>query len=211
MRKYLLAVYLLCFSTLLALDPAEMVFTDIYDRDCWGGSGTGSQIENARGYVALVQEFLKEKGIETVTDVGCGDWQFSQYINWDQVQYTGYDVVKSVIEKNQIAFGKSWIRFVQANAINENLPQADLLLCKDVLQHLPYEDIWKLIHQLHKFKHCFITNDVNPDTLTCNNCDIKRGDYRVLDLTKPPFNLKGQKIFTYRCGGGMKQVLYIKN
>ena len=67
------------------------------------------------------------------------------------------------------------------------------------------------LRQLYKFKHCLITNDVNPGTLTCDNGDIVHGDYWLLDLTKPPFNFQGVKVLTYQCRGGMKQVLYIQH
>jgi hypothetical protein len=90
------------------------------------------------------------------------------------------------------------------------LPKADLLICKDVLQHLPYEDIQKIIKQFDKFKYCIVINDVDPVKLTCENVDIPRGHYRCLDLTKPPFSLIGRKVLVYASGNETKQLLLIK-
>ena len=39
--------------------------------------------------------------IKSVCDIGCGDWQFSQYIDFKGFKYTGIDCVKSVIDENK--------------------------------------------------------------------------------------------------------------
>ena len=87
-------------------------------------------------YCAFLQDFLKEKQIHHVVDVGCGDWGFSKSIDWNGIQYEGYDIYKELIEKHQAEFSKDNIRFIHGNAIQMELPKADLLICKDVLQHL---------------------------------------------------------------------------
>jgi 2-polyprenyl-3-methyl-5-hydroxy-6-metoxy-1,4-benzoquinol methylase len=144
-------------------------------------------------------------------DVGCGDWEFSRYINWENIQYTGYDVVASVINKNQKNFSQENICFVHANDLTEDLPQADLLICKDVLQHLSNESVILFLEQTNKFKYCLITNDINQNMPTKNNQEISDGSYRRLDLTAPPFNVEGDKIFTYKEGPNTKQVLLMAN
>lgn len=213
MRK-LLTAWALCFSTFGFADPIEDVFTKIYDTGVWGGkgfSGSGSQIENARIYVSFLQDFLDQNGIHSVVDMGCGDWQFSQHIDWGNIQYFGYDVVKSIIDRNQQLYQTPTIQFFQANGVSDDLPEADLIVCKDVLQHLSNADIQVFLGQLYKYKHCLITNDVDPKTLTSKNRDIVCGETHTVDLTKPPFNLKGTKVLTYRSDCNIKQVLYIRN
>jgi SAM-dependent methyltransferase len=202
----------LSILALVAGPTSEQVFTDIYDRNIWSdGSGGGSLIQNAKEYVSFLQAFLKDKKIRTVVDLGCGDWQFSRHVNWKGVDYIGYDVVKSVIEANRRAFSREGIVFIQADGIDADLPEADLLLCKDVLQHLPNEDVVSLMKQLHKFKHCLITNDVNPATLTSENPDVVKGETRPIDLSQPPFSLKGKKILTYSAAGVVKQVFWLSS
>lgn len=201
-----------------ANENAEKIFTSIYDQGAWGKdekgqgiSGSGSLVENASLYMKFLEDFVKANEIKTIVDVGCGDWSFSRYINWNSARYLGVDVVKSVIERNQSAFTSPTVTFVQADTLNTPLPAADLLICKDVLQHLNNEDVKVFLGQLSHFKHCLITNDVDPQTFSSLNQDITRGDYRNLDLTKPPFNLKGVKILNFRSGYVFKQVLYISN
>ena len=200
-------------------DPSsEEIFTEIYKKKGWGTndqgeshSGGGSTLEGTAPYRGMLQNFLRRYHIQSVVDVGCGDWEFSQAIDWSGINYYGYDVVEFLIEKNQNRFGSDYIHFFHSDGIQTDLLPADLLICKDVLQHLPNEDILVFIEQLSKFKYCLITNDVDPKTFTSSNPDIERGGFRPVDLTKPPFNLKGTKIFTYLSGTIPKQVLLIDN
>lgn len=196
---------------------AELVFSNIYANATWGRneeglgfSGDGSTVQNAAYYMNFLQNFIKANGIRSVVDVGCGDWSFSQHMNWNGIRYFGYDAAAQVIERNQSKFATPTITFVQGDASRLDLPKADLLICKDVLQHLPNEEIALFLTQLHKFKHCLITNDVDL-TLSSDNRQISMGDYRTIDLTKPPFNIPGTKIVTYPAGNFIKQILYIRN
>lgn len=201
-----------------ATPSIEEAFNWVYRTGEWGKdekgegtSGSGSTFENAKPYMSFLTEFLKKHEITSVVDLGCGDWQFSQHINWQGIHYTGFDVVKSVVEKNKAKFSTASIQFAQADGMQTDLPKADLLICKDVLQHLPLKEIQNFLPQLKKYKYCLITNDVDNSTLTSGNLDIPVGAYRSLDLTKPPFNLKGTKVLTYLSGSEMKQVLLINN
>ncbi len=197
-------------------NQTEEIFTYIYDNKLWGcnqegkgTSGSGSLLETTQEYRMFLQNFLAEFQIHSVVDVGCGDWQFSRTINWDGVHYMGYDAVQSVIENNQRKFGKPNILFIHGDAACLDLPCADLLICKDVLQHLPYEDIFQILAQCYKFKYCLITNDVDAITLSSPNHQIVKGGYHTLDLSRPPFNLKGTKVLTYPAGQDMKQVFFL--
>src|SRR5579863_6436413 len=136
-------------------------FTHIYESAEWGRdaygkgtSGDGSNPDHAREYVEFLQDFLLYHNIKTVVDLGCGDWQIGRVIDWSGVQYVGIDVVSSVIRKNARRFSSSNISFVKADGIDYDLPRADLLICKEVLQHLPNEDIQKIVQQFPKFKYC---------------------------------------------------------
>jgi len=186
-------------------DPA------IWQKEYVGTSGSGSTPKNARPYQELLQRFLATHDIHSVIDLGCGDWQFSRLINWTGIEYLGLDIVPKVIKANQEKYRAANIHFFTANFIDIDLPKSDLLVCKDVLQHLPVQDIKRFLKKTGKYKYCLITNDVDPLTLTSDNCDIPAGHYRPIDLTEAPFCLKARKILTYRSGDEIKQVLLIDN
>ena len=197
-------VYLLIFicCSIRAQSHLESVFSNIYEIGTWDESGfslSGSQIEITWPYVKFLQDFMDKHKIKTVVDVGCGDWAFSRYIDWTGIDYLGIDVVQGVVERNQSLFTSPSITFVHGDALTMDLPEADLLICKDVFQHLSNKDIMKLLKQFYKFKHCLITDFVDPNTLSSYNQDIMSGSYHPVDLNKPPFNIEGKKIFTFKC------------
>ncbi|MCX6987690.1 MAG: class I SAM-dependent methyltransferase [Chlamydiae bacterium] len=196
----------------------ESAFGYIYENGVWGcdenghgNSGTGSDPKNTTVYISFLQQFLADHQIASVVDLGCGDFRLGRCICWDGIDYIGIDVVDSLLNTNIENFSASNISFALADGVNYPLPAADLLICKDVLQHLPFGDIHKIINQFKKFKYCLIINDVDPITLTCKNKDIARGGYRQLDLTKRPFRLSGHIIFHYISDSAKKQVLLINN
>lgn len=212
------ALFSFCVFAQLVGDSCESVFTNIYARAYWGRnskgeghSGPGSVPKNCAEYTAFIQRFIQENQIRSVVDAGCGDWQFSRLIDWTGVDYIGYDVVKSLVERNNAAFANNHINFIHANFLQTDLPQADLFLCKDVFQHLTHADILEFLPKLAKFKYCLITNHVDSFTLSSDNPDIRLGDFRRLDLSKPPFNVKGTVMLNYSFGHEVHQVYMIDN
>jgi len=129
-------------------------------------------------------------------DVGCGDWQFSQFVNWRDVRYDGYDVVDSVVQTNQARFGSSAIVFHATDATLESLPPADLLLVKDVLQHWSNRTVQAFLPRLANYRYVLITNSVDlwPGA---PNSDILDGDYRPLDVRLPPFNIPARLVYAF--------------
>ena len=205
---------LLLGISLFGYTSVETTFSELYKHGVWGKNGfsnSGSQIEFTKIYIDFLQKFMKKHHIASVVDVGCGDWQSFRYIDWAGVEYFGYDVVKFVIERNQRLFAEPSITFIYADAIETDLPKADLLICKDVLQHLSNDKVMKLLTQLDKFKYCLITNDVYPASLSSNNYDIACGGYRPIDLTVSPFNLSAEKVLVWKAALSVKQVLCIES
>jgi trans-aconitate methyltransferase len=165
------------------------VFSKIYKEDLWhGGSGAGSKLENVKEYVDILQKYIDKPEVKTVLDLGCGDWQFSKFLDLSSVSYLGVDVVESVIESNNTSYSASNIKFISRDITTYEVPKADLIICKDVLQHLCNKDVVSILEKINTFSNfSLITNDFNPDNT--NNKDIDNGYYRCLDLTLSPFYL----------------------
>ena len=165
------------------------VFSKIYKEDLWhGGSGAGSKIENVKEYVEILQKYIDKPEIKTVLDLGCGDWEFSKFLDLSSVSYLGVDVVESVIESNSTSYSASNIKFISRDITTYEIPKADLIICKDVLQHLSNKDVvTTLVKIITSSKFSLITNDFKPENT--ENKDIDNGDYRCLDLTLSPFYL----------------------
>jgi SAM-dependent methyltransferase len=181
---------------------AREVFQHIYKTSSWegGGSGRGSRPDATQVYRDVVSTLVQSADIRTVVDAGCGDWEMGRLIDWSSVAYLGLDVVPSVIEGNINEFSGPNVRFQCADLSNATLPRADLLLCKDVLQHWPLELVQRFLGQLRKrYRYMLLTNDLRSihcaDELL--NGEIPLGSWRILDLEQPPFRVRPDWHFDY--------------
>ena len=174
------------------------VFDKIYREDLWeGGSGIGSFPQATIPYRMFLETFIMEKEIGAVVDFGCGDWQFSRFIPWGGVAYTGYDVAQSVIERNRARYAAGNVRFEFTPADLTELADADLLICKDVLQHLPNSQVFEFLDAVKdKYRYLLITNCTKP--YGALNTDIEPGGFRPLDIRFPPFNIDAELALTYK-------------
>jgi SAM-dependent methyltransferase len=186
------------------------VFDHIYTNNLWKfGSGSGSTEANTRHYRWFLDSFLKTNHIKSVVDLGCGDWQFSQLMNWTGVDYLGVDV-SSVVLANTKTFARPGIEFRELDAVTDELPPADLLIAKDVLQHWSNAEIISFLPKLKTYRMSLITNGFHPQGMTQLNHDIPPGNWRPVDLLIPPFNLSGSYVFWYD-GGEPKYVFLWSN
>jgi SAM-dependent methyltransferase len=197
--------------------PLVEVFTNVYEAARWGtneagvpNSGPGSTVERTVVYRAYLQNFLKEHDIHSVVDAGCGDWEFSRLIDWSGVDYKGYDVVESIVERDRELYAAPDRQFFVADILETDLPPADLLIVKHVLQHLPNRDVARFLKQLPKYQHAILVDGVDSYALTASNVDIVAGQYRPLDPTQPPFNLGARKDLLYWDGLDMHEVLHVQ-
>jgi len=170
-------------------------FNRIYAEGTWGKdvagkgtSGTGSTLVITREYRAYLEDFIKTHNIKSVVDAGCGDWTFSSAIDWNGASYLGVDIASDVIATVRAKHEKATIKF-QVGDITDDLPAADLLISKDVLQHLSNELVHNFIEnnlRKRKYKWVILTNDRGN-----TNSDVESGGYRAIDLSAPPFDVKG--------------------
>jgi SAM-dependent methyltransferase len=192
-------------------------FSQIYKEGRWGKnsagegtSGVGSVYANAVPYMQMLQDFLQKNHIQSVVDLGCGDWELFKHIPWGDIKYYGYDVVPEIIQKNKKHETKN-IHFYCEDAIHTELPKADLLICKDVLEHLPNSFIEDFLKKTKDFKYCLITNDVTYGTTQgwIPNKDIMIGQLRWVELAKKPFYAQGKTLLVYKTPYTTKEVFLI--
>ncbi len=178
--------------------PTPRYFNRIYANDEWeGGSGPGSFPEATATYRAFLQDFMKKNSVRSVVDVGCGDWQSSRLIDWDRRRLQPASMYLPVVLKNTRSFGRSGIRFIEGDARTMDLPQADLLIVKDVLQHWSNADIMAIIPKLRRFRYCLITNGATAHQKGDINKDGPAGGFRPVDLSLPPFGVQGSYVLNY--------------
>jgi hypothetical protein len=191
-------------NRMLGSSNAE-VFDSVYRRGLWGQtvgrdvcSGPGYD-PAAAPYVTFVRNFIAERGIRNLVEIGCGDFEIGQRYA-DAVQsYVGVDVSSYVIERNRRTFSRGGISFEQADASERDRPAADLCIIRHVLQHLDNATIGKILDRVKVHKFVLVTEHLpEPSRLLAPNLDKRPGpDTRLtfnsgVYLEHPPFNRKGE-------------------
>jgi len=166
------------------------VFTDIYKKNTWKSdesrSGTGSTIESTRLISAKLPEAIKELGVRSMLDLPCGDYHWIKEIDLGIEEYIGGDIVAELIQVNNEKYEKQGVSFKQLNLLSDDLPNVDLLFCRDCLVHLSFDDNSKVLANIKKsnIKYLMATTFPNVEL----NENIITGRWRKLNLEKAPFS-----------------------
>ena len=130
-----------------------------------------------------------------VIDLGCGDFNIGRQLTDLCSTYHGCDIVEPLIEHNIRKFSQDGVAFSCIDATTQKLPQGDVLIVRQVLQHLSNAAIQKVVTQFTDFVHVILTEHI-PDGDFVANIDKPSGpDSRLrlgsgVDITAPPFSLK---------------------
>lgn len=193
----------------------ENAFTPQYaDR-----SGPGSTLTFARPYIDFLRDFIIDHEIKSLIDLGCGDMTIMSALMATLVpgritEATFVDCIARRVELNKAAHPT--LDFAHGDLRHAPL-DADLIICKDVLQHWSTASIkdWldsRLLAERDRFRFALITNCNYGETV---NGDIITGGWRALDLIKSPFNVgalnPADVVFSWGDPtGGFKDVVLIK-
>ncbi len=182
----------------------EQIFSSVYKKCTWGSnnnpeyngsSGDGSSPEYNVEYINFVKNFIKENNINSVVDVGCGDWRLGKTLFYDvDIEYNGYDVYSDLISHLKKEYIKPKFNFIHLDILNDRnlINCADLLIIKDVLQHWDNDTVRVFVDwvtSINKFKFVLVTN-CTPNTSYSEN-DTPIGGWRGLNHETPIFKEKG--------------------
>jgi hypothetical protein len=121
---------------------------------------------------------------------------------WD---YTGVDIVPSLIAANSLRAQRGEIagRFLTADITRDVLPGADIVLCRDCLVHLSFENIHRTVARFRTSGTRWLLTTTFPEWEV--NSDCEDGDWRALNLQCAPFGWPvPAELINERCdeGGG---------
>lgn len=183
-------------------DDPEAVFTEIFERNAWGGvdsvSGPGSDDLQTRVVVGELSAVLRDYGIKRMLDVPCGDFHWMRHVGLEGVDYTGADIVAELVRSNNARFGRAGLQFRKLDLTRDPLPEVDLVFCRDCLVHLSFEDASRALANIRGSRSGYLLS--TTFTARTTNEDIKTGGWRPLNLELAPFALpKPLKIITEGC------------
>lgn len=186
----------------------EEIFSAIYKENMWGGkkgeffSGDGTHFEGRSAYIETVVSFIKEHNIQAITEVGCGDFAIMRNIlaQVPEVKYTGLDVVPDLVAHNNAQFKSASISFQVTDAVNDPLPGAELIIIRQVLQHLKNAAVAKVLEKVKIFnyalitEHVPITKDVEPNLDKSTGPHIRTRINSGLFIDLPPFSMPNTSV-----------------
>ena len=181
----------------------EGIFAHIYREGLWGGgagdlrSGTGSLPEQSRAYEEFVVALASGRGMLSILDIGCGDFQVSRRILdrlGPEIDYVGLDLVPELIARNTQRHGTERVRFQLARA-DQPYPCADLILIRQVLQHNDNRTIAEILARARQAGGLLLVAEHVPLSPMRPNMDIRTGHETRIELGSgvfvelPPFGL----------------------
>ena len=96
------------------------------------------------------------------------------------------DIVAELIASNSSFYTTSTRRFICADMTRDDLPKADMILCRDGLVHLSFADARAAIRNFRRSGSSYLlaTTFVNHS----RNQDVPTGGWRALNLQAAPFS-----------------------
>lgn len=175
----------------------------IYQNKLWGGkvgldefySGNGSHdSELISPYLEAVIQFLQSfKTKISLCDLGCGDFNVGSNLVEYSRFYIGVDIVSDLIERNKKLYPA--FEFKCLDISEDNLPDADCAIIRQVFQHLSNVEITKIVKKLSKYKYIVLSEhipngDFEPNKNKISSLGIRLKSNSGVDITKAPFNFK---------------------
>lgn len=183
--------------------PTKEAMQQVYSEHLWGGelhdfySGEGShEPEFVEPYIKMVTNFLNSFNDPiTICDLGCGDFNIGKELCPYTEKYIAVDIVPELIERNKKLFRADNLEFHCIDISKDDLPKADCVILRQVLQHLSNKEVEQIITKLSNYKYVLLTEHIpggkfepNIDIISGQGTRLKKNS--GINLLAPPFNLK---------------------
>lgn len=166
------------------------IFHEIYRSNLWKNSetvsGPGSTIKYTESLIPELTNLFSVYNIHSLVDIPCGDFNWMKNMDLQSIQYMGLDIVADLIDNNTEKFKSENIQFRRADITKDDIPPGDLIFCRDCLVHFSYSDINNALANIKKSGCTYLMTTSFQFPMV--NYDIQTGDWRPLNLERPPFN-----------------------
>ena len=198
---YQLALILCIISTQALADESKKInyhalnqalFSFVYKENGWGceesRSGTGSTLKETSTLRAELPKLLRRINAHIMIDAACGDFNWMKTVDLSMLHlYIGLDIVPEMIAQNIERYGANNRLFFTVDIASFPLPRADVVMCRDCIQHLPDENIFAIIRNIKKSKSTYL--------LMSNQEDIEENRNMTGKLVYQPLRLSFRNLF----------------
>lgn len=187
-------------------------FTHIFKTNAWrcdeSVSGPSSTLARTQTLRAALPALFESHGIRSVLDAPCGDFNWMRHVvEGAGLRYTGADIVQDLVRRNAEDFAHlDNVGFVHLDLTRDTLPQADLLLCRDCLFHLSYEDTERALANFLDSGIPYLLTTTHLNRNGFSNRDIASGDWRWMDLFEAPYCFPREVSWRVVDGGGDREM-----
>lgn len=165
----------------------EKVFSDIYRNNSWADpesvSGRGSTLARTIIVRKELPALLNELGANSILDAPCGDFNWMQHVDLGAIEYLGADVVPELIAQNRLRFAGR--EFVVLDITKDELPGADVILCRDCFIHLSFRHTRAVIENFKQSGSTYLL--ATTHTSVSENTDTESGGGHYINLQLAPF------------------------
>ncbi len=177
-------------SVLTPRKHMQSTFAPFYTENRWGDpesrSGPGSNLERTAKLRNELPLLLQEIGARSILDAPCGDFNWMKDTPLGVERYIGVDIIPDLIARNESLYGNGRTQFALLDLTRDELPRADVILCRDCFIHFSYRHIAAAIRNFKRSRSTYLlTNTYNEWR---QNENIRTGDFRHINLLLPPFN-----------------------
>ena len=177
----------------------EKRFTDIYNENSWESeesrSGPGSELAYTESLRDWLVENVPALEVKVLLDAPCGDFNWMKHVvKLIDVEYVGLDIIPSLIEENTRRYSTQSIKFEVADICEDVLPSCDLIMVRDCLFHLSFDDVDKFLRNLSSLDYKYLLTTTHVLVQGFQNSDIESGGFRLIDLFTSPFDFEETKV-----------------
>ena len=186
---------------LLSMKLPQDRFTWIYNNNYWGSgesvSGPGSTLKYTERLRNDLPKLLLRLSIGSIFDAPCGDFGWMRcLLATVNVKYIGGDIVELLIESHNGKYKTSNVSFVHIDLTKDTFPKSELMICRDCLFHLSYDDTrLVLCNFVNSGIPYLLTTTYRNDDKFCNK-DIVTGGFRFIDLVSAPYHFPANPLAT---------------
>lgn len=156
------------------------------------GCGAGSTYKNTVNVRTWLPQLMRELDAKVLLDAPCGDFNWMSKTNLTGIDYIGIDYDAEHCRETKLKDSEPQYRprsktVLMLDLCMDRLPPAEVMLCRDFLQHLPNFMVSVVLRNfiLSGIPWLVATSHDNTE-----NDDIaEQGMFRALNLEAAPFNL----------------------